>query len=64
MISIEDQIASAYREVRFRRRVYERRVAEGKMTRRQADHEIAAMEAIAATLESMREQKTASPTLL
>lgn len=34
------------RELRMRRRVYPRRVADGKMTQAQADREIAVMEAI------------------
>lgn len=38
--------AAAEREVAFRRRVYARRVAVGKMSQAKADEEIALMEAI------------------
>jgi hypothetical protein len=49
-----DQLAvAAEREVRFRERVYARRVQTGKMTRQKADEEIALMKAIA---EHMRAQ--------
>lgn len=36
------------RELTFRRRVYERRVSENKMTQKQADYEIGVFEAILA----------------
>lgn len=39
--------ACAYRELKMRRRVYPRRVAEGRMTEAEADREIALMQAIA-----------------
>jgi hypothetical protein len=43
-----DQLAvAAERELRFRERVYARRVLLGKMTRAKADEEIALMKAIA-----------------
>lgn len=46
-----DQLAAAAeREVRFRERVYARRVQDRKMTREKAAEEIALMEAIAAHL--------------
>lgn len=35
------------RELRYRRRVFPKRVAEGKMTKKQMDYEIALYEAIA-----------------
>jgi len=38
---------AAERELRFRRRVYARRVAEGRMKQEQADHEIEIMSEIA-----------------
>lgn len=46
-ISNRDKLECAMREVKQRRYVYPRRVAEGKMTQFFADLQIAAMEAIA-----------------
>lgn len=46
----------AQREVGFRRRVYERRVQEGKMDRRKADEEIALMDEIAKDYGAAAEQ--------
>lgn len=48
MFSDDEKRAAAEREVKFRKRVYARRVAEGRMRQEQADREIALMEAIAA----------------
>lgn len=42
----EQKLAAVTREIGFRRRVYARRVAEGKMTGLQMDREIAVFEAI------------------
>lgn len=39
--------ACAYRELKMRRRVYPRWVADGRMTQAEADREIALMQAIA-----------------
>lgn len=44
----QDKLDAVTRELSFRRRVYERRVDEGKMTRKAADHQIAVFEAIEA----------------
>jgi hypothetical protein len=41
------KLAAVEREIHFRRRVYDRRVAEGKMKRDKADFEIAIFEDIA-----------------
>jgi len=41
-----DKLQCVVRELGFRRRVYARRVEQGKMAQAQADHEIAVMEAI------------------
>lgn len=41
-----DKLACAERELKYRRRVYPRRVAESKMTQKLADHETACMQAI------------------
>jgi hypothetical protein len=46
--TVQDKRECATREARLRRRVYPRWVQSGKMTQRQADREIAIMEAIAA----------------
>jgi hypothetical protein len=43
----DDKRAAAEREVKWRKRVYPRRVADRRMTQEQADREIAIMEAIA-----------------
>jgi hypothetical protein len=42
-----DKLQCVVRELGFRRRVYARRVEQGKMTQAQADREIAVMESIA-----------------
>jgi hypothetical protein len=44
----QDKLRCAEREAKMRRRVYQRWVEQGRMTQKQADHEIACMEAIAA----------------
>ena len=46
--TFEQKLAAVKRELAFRRRVYDRRVAEGKMTQKLADEQIAVMEAITA----------------
>jgi hypothetical protein len=45
-LSYDRLAACARREVRYRKRVYWHRVAEGRMTQEQAEEEIACMEAI------------------
>lgn len=52
-ITLQKQIEVARREVQMRRRVYRRWVADGKMTQSDADFQIAGMEAIVQTLESL-----------
>ena len=42
-----DKLQCVVRELGFRRRVYARRIEQGKMTQAQADREIAVMESIA-----------------
>lgn len=49
-VSLADQIAAVNREIGMRQRVYGRWVESGKMTARKAGEEIAAMQAVAATL--------------
>jgi hypothetical protein len=55
--SLADQIRCAERELRKRRQVYPRFVADQRMTQAQAEHEIATMAAI---LETLRELFAAS----
>ena len=54
MITLSEQIAAADRELAMRRKVYPRWVQIKRMTQARADHEIAAMEAIAVTLRDRR----------
>lgn len=70
MIPLQAQIAAVAREIRLRRGVYPRWVALGKMTQRNADNELAAMEAVLATLQGLpdpmlpREAKMSQESLL
>lgn len=50
-IDLAAQVAAVKREIGFRKRAYPRWVGEGRMTQVKADHEIAAMEAVLATVE-------------
>lgn len=51
-MNISQLIASAERELAMRRRVYPRRVANGRMSQRDADHETKCMEEIVELLKS------------
>jgi len=53
-VPIEAQIACVERELRYRERVYARRVRDGKMTQDLADRELAAMSAVLNTLLSVK----------
>jgi hypothetical protein len=55
--SMRDLAQCAEREVKLRRRVYANRVETGRMSRQQADAEIAKMGAIAAMLGEMAERE-------
>lgn len=56
--TIAAQLDCIERELRFRRHVYPRRVADGKMTQVLADRQIALMESVKASLERIgREQR-------
>jgi hypothetical protein len=44
----QDKLEAVERELRMRVRVYERRVADGKMSQQKANHEIAVLRAIVA----------------
>lgn len=63
MKTIRQQLRSARRELRMRRVVYRRHVAEGKMTQEDADYEIDCMVCIVATLDKVREEVEATPLL-
>lgn len=52
-VSRERMIKAVDRELRFRLRVYPRRVAERKMSQEQMHEEIAAMQAVLTTLRGM-----------
>lgn len=49
--SIAEQIASVEREIRMRERVYPRWVEQRRMMEKTAEHEIACMRAVLATLQ-------------
>ena len=55
MISLNQQIASVAREIALRKRVYPRWVRDKRMAQLSATFEIEAMEAVLATLQSLRE---------
>jgi len=59
MITLDKQIACVRREIRMREIVYPRWVAQKKMRQESAEHEIEAMKAVLATLESPRNEKAA-----
>jgi hypothetical protein len=54
MISLEQQVACARRELALRRNVYPKWIESRKMTSEKAKWEIDTMEAIVATLEKMK----------
>ena len=56
-MEIKDQIKCVKRELAMRRRSYPKWVAAERMTREQADHEIAAMAAVLETLEALGEPR-------
>lgn len=58
-IDIDRQIACVRREISMRRRVYPRWVQTSKMTQDEADRQISTMEAVQATLESVRSERQA-----
>ena len=63
--SIQAQVACARRELSYRRYVYPKRIAAGKMSPADADKEVACMEAILVTLTGLliEEKKTNNPDL-
>jgi len=54
---IEIQIAAVKRELAMRERVYPRWVDAGKTTQAKADHELAVMREVLATLERLRDSR-------
>jgi hypothetical protein len=58
------QLECAERELKMRERVYPRWVAQEKMNQEKADHEIACMRAIVATLKPLAEQESGQMSLL
>lgn len=57
-VSLSRQVEAVERECRMRRQVYPRRVADGRMTAKQADTETAVMEAVLATLRQVEKAQT------
>lgn len=53
-ISLDDQIACIFRELRMRESVYERQVENRKMSRDVADRELSRMRAVLKTLEGLK----------
>ena len=53
-IPLEPQIKCVEREITFRRRVYARRVSQGRMSEVFADQQIKLMEAVLETLKGLR----------
>jgi hypothetical protein len=64
VITAREKFECAEREVKQRRYVYARRVADGKMTQQLADKQIAMMEAIAADYRALAEAEDAAGRLL
>lgn len=58
MITIDDQIKCAQREVAMRKAVFPRQVERGNMSREKMEIEIAIMEKIVHTLMEVRKQQT------
>lgn len=56
MISLPEQVAAVKREIGQRNHVYPRLVAAGRMTQAKEADEIAAMEAVLATVEAAAEK--------
>ena len=57
VMPIEQQVAAAHRELQMRKLVYPKQVDAGRMNRGKASHELAAMEAIAGSLEWLRDNR-------
>lgn len=57
IITLDMQMACVARELAYRRRCYPKWVAAGKMTQDKADHELAVMEAVQASLLEVQESR-------
>lgn len=57
MITLDQQLAEARREISMRKRVYPRRVESGRMTQADADSRISTMAAIRDTLAGLVEDE-------
>lgn len=53
LVPIDHQMASVERELGYRRRLYPKWVANGKITQKEADHELACMKAVLDTLQEV-----------
>jgi hypothetical protein len=63
MTTYKEQLESAKRELAMRERVYPQWVYAERMTQQKADHEIAAMRAIVATLTPLADREAGQGTL-
>lgn len=61
-MNLNDQIKAVSREIAMRKSVYPRRIEIGKMKPETAEHEIAAMEAVYATLKDRQNELAAKVT--
>ena len=59
-VTLDGQIAAARREIAMRRSAYPKFIQNRRMSEDQACREIAAMEAILATLEELRKERAAA----
>lgn len=58
-VSLEEQIRCVMREIAMRKSAYPRFIEKRQLTQTKADNEIAAMEAVLATLQSIKENRNA-----
>lgn len=56
-VPLSDQVKCIQRELGMRRHVYPGRIARGHMTRKKADQEIRAMEAVLRTLQELEKRE-------
>lgn len=60
MKTVSEQLAAAQREEALRRNVYPKWVSSGRITQTKAEHEIACMSSIVATLQKMKDLEEVS----
>jgi hypothetical protein len=53
-VTLQQQIASVKREIAMRVNVYAKRVADGKMRKAEAEHELACMRSVLETLQKLK----------